>query len=200
MRRRLSLPQLQPSRRGSLFHYYMMYLLLTSVLMTSAGLCIHTVLKADRVDAEESRHLNSLLSLEQQIRRDSADANSVEAADDRMTLNSANGHRVEWKVMSSTVIREEKVEGMLSTSNRFIFRRGTQLSFAAAEKSGVTFRLIEATSKAKEGDSVAEPKAVEILLFPGSDAVEVTNASETSSAEVSADDENSDASTEGGTE
>ena len=200
MRRRLSLPQLQPSRRGSLFHYYMMYLLLTSVLMTSAGLCIHTVLKADRVDAEESRHLNSLLSLEQQIRRDSADANSVEAADDRMTLNSANGHRVEWKVASSTVIREEKDRDTLSTSNRFIFRRGTQLSFAAAEKSGVTFRLIEATSKAKEGNAVAEPKAVEILLFPGSDTGEDSSGLEPSSVEVTADDKNSDASTEGGTE
>ena len=48
-------------RKGSLFHYYMMYLFLTSILLSSAGLCLHSVLKADRRDMEESIRIRKLL-------------------------------------------------------------------------------------------------------------------------------------------
>ena len=65
-------------RRGTIFHYYMIYLFLTGVLMTSAGLCLHTILKADQVDSKVAIYLKTLTRLDQvfEVLRDQLDHRS----------------------------------------------------------------------------------------------------------------------------
>jgi len=49
-----------PRRRGTLFHYYMVYLFLSSVSMMTAGMCLHALLKADRIDTRNTARLHAL--------------------------------------------------------------------------------------------------------------------------------------------
>ena len=59
------------NRRGAIFHYYLMYLLLTSILLSTAGFCLHMILDADQVDERISRHLRTLLRFDRRLREDS---------------------------------------------------------------------------------------------------------------------------------
>ena len=122
-------------RRGSLFHYYMMYLLLTSVLLISAGLCIHSVLKADRVDAAESRHMNALLALDESLRNDAADWADVTVAELELSFTSSEA-QITWSVNSFVLTREERRGEELYSSNRFLLRKGSKPVFSEDAATG----------------------------------------------------------------
>ena len=120
-------PGIGHARRGSLFHYYMMYLFLSGVLLTTAGLCIHSILDADRRDEMESAHLNTLLQLERQLRDDTqtGDATITEAG--TLTVTAPDTIRTIWKSDQNVVTREIWQQQELFSSQRFVFRRQPKL-------------------------------------------------------------------------
>ncbi len=65
------------SRRGVMFHYYMVYLLLSGSVMACCGVCLHALLKADSHDLRQSAHLKTLLRMERQLRADARNATSL---------------------------------------------------------------------------------------------------------------------------
>lgn len=65
------------SRRGVMFHYYMVYLLLSGSVMACCGVCLHALLKADAHDLRQSAHLKTLLRMERQLRDDVENARSL---------------------------------------------------------------------------------------------------------------------------
>ncbi|MEQ9409684.1 MAG: hypothetical protein RIK87_18255 [Fuerstiella sp.] len=115
-------------RRGSLFHYYMMYLFLSAVLLTTAGLCLHTVLKADRLDADVSQHLKTLLRLDRQLRADAAAAEQLAVEPLTLTMTGTSA-TVRWSVDRNIVLRHQMDGDKQHSSERFVFRRGTELLF-----------------------------------------------------------------------
>jgi hypothetical protein len=58
-------------RRGTLFHYTLVYMTIASAILSVAGVILHSVLKADASDRRESLFLSSLSRAEQQLRKDS---------------------------------------------------------------------------------------------------------------------------------
>ncbi len=66
------------ARTGSMFHYYLVYLLLTSSIMSTVGLCLHTILKSDHSDTQAAWQVRTLHRLEQQLRFDNEQAVGVQ--------------------------------------------------------------------------------------------------------------------------
>jgi hypothetical protein len=133
MKRRSLIPRLRShvTRRGAIFHYYMMYLFLSGMLLTTSGLCIHAILKANQVDSEIALYLQTLLRLEGDLRNDASQANGVEAQDNSATLRGQNSDfTVQWSIKDNVVKRETISDGKASTSSRYVFVRGTQLKFS----------------------------------------------------------------------
>lgn len=120
----------QPHRRGAIFHYYMTYLLLTSMLMASSGLCIHAVLKADAVDSRIARNLQTLVRLEQQLRNDAQQSGLVACQPLQLTLHDPpQATRIVWTVEDNVVRRSAERSNQVENFDRFVFTRGTQLQF-----------------------------------------------------------------------
>lgn len=149
-----SLRRVHP-RRGALFHYYMMYLFLTSILMTSAGLCIHAILKADRLDAEVSQQLKLLLRLDDQLREDCRAGSVVENTETRLVVDDSltAGQRMEWVVEDHTLVRTTLKDQQVRNSAVFVFRKGSSLSFHASNEHPEVVLTIEEPSSYEPSSS-----------------------------------------------
>ncbi|MFY9254098.1 MAG: hypothetical protein WAO83_11630 [Fuerstiella sp.] len=155
------------ARKGTIFHYYMMYLFLSSVMLTSAGLCMHTVLKADRLDGEVSTYLRSLLQLERSLRTDAGNAVAAEVQANVLVFTNSEGQTHKWVCNKNVVTRETSNAEGLQSSERFAFHKGTQLSFQESGSS-IVATLIEAaimthTENGQETSST-ESNIVQMIL------------------------------------
>lgn len=117
------------SRRGTIFHYYLIYLLLTSTLLIVAGICMHTILKADHQDEQISRQLRSLLRIQQALRQDVSLANKASLNGDRLVLQTGSDTETQWKVDQNIVSRDVTQNQSPFATDRFVFRRGTEAAF-----------------------------------------------------------------------
>jgi hypothetical protein len=144
MRRLIPVPRQLQRRGGTLFHYYLTYLFLTSVLLTTTGLCLHTVLKADRLDNQASAYLKTLLRLESGLRTDETDAVDMEttATELKFHLPEADS-TVRWLARENVLTREEYAKDALTASDRFVFRKGTSLEFVSDSETQVRLTLTE---------------------------------------------------------
>lgn len=164
-------------RRGSLFHYYMMYLFLSGLLLSSAGLCIHSVLSADRIDAEQSAYLNTVMRLDESIRADVASAESLMLVGDVLTIPSDDGITRTWTIDRNILARKEQQGDDVASSDRFIFLRRTELTFQQAADSGSVILTIVEPPRIPSSDDTeqdtntnrdggTERQSIEIIL-PG---------------------------------
>lgn len=115
-------------RRGTLFHYYMVYLFLSSVLMLTAGMCLHALLKADRVDGQNSLYLHSLQQLERSLRESSAQG-VLSIADGSLNVEGESetvSFLIEENLVRKVVVREGQTVGR----ERFLFAKGTKVGFS----------------------------------------------------------------------
>lgn len=132
MKRRLltNALRMHVTRRGAVFHYYMMYLFLSGMLLTTSGLCIHSILKANQGDVEIAAYLNTLRRLEGDLRNDAQSDVSVEVQDAGITLTGSKDTAVVRWSIKDNVARRETLKGQQTiTSNRYVFIRGTELNF-----------------------------------------------------------------------
>lgn len=152
-------------RRGSLFHYYMVYLLLSSVLLTTAGLCMHALLKADRVDAADSRYLKTLLRMEVRLRSDTFAASNLRTQPATLVATTADAVDVRWVIDSSTIVRESLNDGVVTSSDRFSFRPGTELSFRSDAAIGAVSLVVVEPPPTATQSGISRPRnTIEILL------------------------------------
>ncbi len=170
MRRIMRTPPRWQRRAGTLFHYYLSYLFMTSVLLTMTGLCLHTVLKADRLDNQASRYLKTLLRMEGDLRADERDAVDVVSTATELTFHLPQaGNNVRWVARDNVLTREKHNENGLMTSNRFVFRKGTSLGFTAESETEVRLRVTDPPRPGHSGTdetAIAENSFyVEILLI-----------------------------------
>lgn len=160
--KRVSRPAASINRKGTLFHYYMMYLFLSSVLMTTAGLCLHSILKADRVDTNVAEYLTALERLNLAFRNDaSSSPASIEAAGVRFDTD--NGTAIRWTVRENLLKRESIRAEQIQTTERFLFPRDTSIKILQ-DKEFVICRLTEPSAMpAGYEDAPSQVKTVEIM-------------------------------------
>lgn len=169
MKRRIviSEPSWHAKRRGAVFHYYMMYLLLSSMLLSTAGLCIHSILKADNSDARLAASLKSLLRLENGLRQDAAVATNIKNQADSVTLaNTVSGRQVVWSAKDNVVRREATSGGDAVGMDRFVFPKGTTFQIAGkGPKLMLTMREPSAMPTTTDGTETVSPsKSVQIIV------------------------------------
>ena len=114
-------------RRGTMFHYYMVYLFLSSVIMMTAGMCLHALLKADRLDTQTGVYLHAMQMLEQSLRDSPRDAQFV--LDGQTLTISAGGQDTTWQIEENLVRRTDSRDGEIFRRERFLFARGTTVEF-----------------------------------------------------------------------
>ncbi|MCP4169799.1 MAG: hypothetical protein GY758_03385 [Fuerstiella sp.] len=169
MKRLMCTPPRRQRRAGTLFHYYISYLFLTSVLLTTTGLCLHTVLKADRLDDQASRSLKTLLRMEGDFRADGQDAVDVVSTATELTFHLPKaGDVVRWAVRDNVLTREKRSESRLISSDRFVFRKGTSLGFTAENETAIRLRVTDpprlGQSDTKDAAVAEHSLFVEILV------------------------------------
>ncbi len=130
-----------PHRRaGSVFEYYFAYLLLTSLILSAAGFCIHLLMKAFDEQSSASRFVSSTLSVSRQLRSDDEAAVSRQVVDGRLQLSlqkseatpegvvpaadDVGAEQVEWRAEKCVLVRR-RVTATGSFENRFVFPFGT---------------------------------------------------------------------------
>ncbi|MCP4173050.1 MAG: hypothetical protein GY758_20015 [Fuerstiella sp.] len=180
MMRIIPVPRQTQRRTGTLFHYYLTYLFLTSVLLTTTGLCLHTVLKADRLDNQASAHLKTLLRLEGSLRTDATAAVDMEttATELKFYLPEADS-TVRWVALNNVLTRENNTADTLTNSDRFVFHKGTSLEFSSKDETAVRLILTEPPRMRHPEDSSPAGEntshSVEFLLFVRPAVVPVTS-------------------------
>lgn len=129
----------QHPRAGSVFEYYFAYMLLTSLILSTAGFCIHLLMKAFDEQNNTSRFVQSALSSSRQLRSDDLAAESRQIIDGRLemrvkrnsssagvqsTENPAGTDDIVWQTEKCVLIRRATTEAG-SSENRFVFPLGT---------------------------------------------------------------------------
>lgn len=175
---RLSLPpeiRMHVTRRGAVFHYYMMYLFLSGLLLTTSGLCIHSILKADQADARVASYLQTLLRLEGDLRHDASQAVTVELQETDVVLSSATETPVvRWSVKDNIAKRDTLDGDQPATSSRYVFARGTRLNFTWQNQQ-LAFNIQEASampSSTHAADDNVSNKSVSIVTVIAADAAD----------------------------
>lgn len=162
--------QFPDRRRGALFHYYLIYLLLTSTLLALAGVCIHSVLKADQRDSELSRQQRTLLRLQQVLRTDATEAANASREDDQLILTFDDESVVQWELDENIVNRTAVANQQLAGRERFVFSAGTESKFDFDDaRRMLTLRLTDPpyvrTSGSQPPNADASPRRFVELLF-----------------------------------
>ena len=171
MIRIIPVPRQTQRRAGTLFHYYLTYLFLTSVLLTTTGLCLHTVLKADRLDNQASAHLKTLLRLEGSLRTDATAAVDMETTVTELKIHLPEADStVRWVALNNVLTREKNTADTLTNSDRFVFHKGTSLEFSSKDETAVRLTLTEPPRPGRDETdpttaTTRHSRQVEIVLF-----------------------------------
>ena len=145
------------SRRGAIFHYYMVYVLLTGSIMAAAGACLHAVLRSDATDSRQAWHLQSLLRLERQLRMDTGSAESIELTDGELWCRSEHHGDIRWKVRQNIILRSLTVrsdgeapqraaddpDAPGESADRFVFAFGPRIRFQPRDGAQLVLRIDE---------------------------------------------------------
>jgi hypothetical protein len=129
-------------RRGALFHYYMVYLSLTSMLLVTTGLCFHAIIEADRRDLTESRFLHSLLSAEKHLRQDSSVATSVKIFGNSLQLNT-DADLIRWAIDGEQLNRFEDQSDTSVVQQSIRFPQDYQLQWKQREDGAILLTVVE---------------------------------------------------------
>ncbi len=131
------------ARRGAFFNYIMVYLTLSSVLMTAAGLCLHSVLRADSSDRREALLLSSLQRAEHQLRDDSRDQNATLVSSEELTIGTDDGAIIRWQSNRGILTRTATNSEQTIASDRFVFPAGSIIEMVPGPETSVVVRITE---------------------------------------------------------
>ena len=138
-----SRPYQDPARRGAFFNYIMIYVTLSSVLMTTAGMCLHSVLRADSSDRREAQFLSSLQRAEHQLREDARDDHAVLVSPEELTIGTDDEVLIRWQANRGILIRTATVSEQMTASDRFVFPAGSIIEMVHGPETSVVVRVTE---------------------------------------------------------
>lgn len=173
----------QCQRKGTIFHYYMVYLFLSGVLMTSAGLCLHAILKADQVDSRVAIYLKTLTRFDHVLRTDVINHNGFVVQPTTLILRTDASDAIHWSIDKNVVQKESVVKDQPTSSDRFVFPNGTQLAFREDGPLVVCSIQEAATMPAGYQESPSQAKVVEIMIAKPSPPQPKAEAKEAAAAE-----------------
>jgi len=172
-------------RKGAFFNYVMVYMTISAALMTTAGLCLHAILKADSSERRESLFLRSLQRAEHQLRVDSRESGVNYESPTTISIVANDETAIQWVADRGILTRTETRQTNTVASDRFIFPAGSLIAMEQGTENSIVIRITEPSvfvtySQAASGGSnlnkpaetatpvtpahVARPNAVEIRV------------------------------------
>lgn len=140
-------PVVHRHRRGALFHYYLVYVMMSGTVMASAGLCLHAIFKSGHADEMVMLQLNTLARMERALRQDVANASQVvtgapgqllcfmpsSAGESALVAEAAPeaAEQVVWLADDTKMIRTHLVNASLVKREVFQFLAGSQVLVTA---------------------------------------------------------------------
>lgn len=134
---------LRHARAGGIFNYYLMYLMLTGVMMGSVGLTLHLVLRSGTGNDETIRHLRQIGRLEEQLRSDAREAVSLELQDATLRIVMPDDELCEWTAEGHVVHRRVTRAGSLNAQERYLLKRQTIVNILPEQPGFVVVRIEE---------------------------------------------------------
>ena len=136
-------------RRGTLFHYTLVYMTIASAILSVAGVILHSVLKADASDRRESLFLSSLSRAEQQLRKDSQTNAFRYRSETWITTAGGDDSTIDWVIDLGILNRKVSRGDAVIATDRFIFPAGSQLRFQQASSDAVVVVISEPSALVK---------------------------------------------------
>ncbi|MBL8815928.1 MAG: hypothetical protein JNL58_07840 [Planctomyces sp.] len=134
-------------RSGGIFQYYFAYLLMTSVILSSAGFCIHLTVKAFDDQYAATVATRTTLAVRKQFRLDELEATTLNVVDGRLKFefagdgqSSADVLAAEWRSDRNVLIRSVVRSGG-TTENRFVFPLGSKISLKELDEHRAIVRV-----------------------------------------------------------
>lgn len=130
-----------PSRSGAIFIYYMVYLLLAGILLTSCGLCIRLLMKTEQLGNQDQHMLRNLVRLEEGLRSDIDRLTITDRTTQQLTF--ADGeNRVVWKVDRHVMERTVRHGDKMVARESYALPVQTTIQFSAADD-GLSLMMTE---------------------------------------------------------
>ena len=152
---------LRHRRRGAMFHYYMVYLLMTGSVMASAGVCMHTLFQSGYRDEVVRNQIQTIERMERLLRVDAADATDVRSTDaNQLSCSISNGEfanpLIQWTANGRDLLRVVSNENAIVQRERFRFIVGTELSILSTDDGRIVVRISEPMVASRAAERVAE--------------------------------------------
>jgi hypothetical protein len=107
-------------RRGTIFPYYLVYMMLTATLLTATGICLHSLLKASQSGSDFAFQLSTLVRLESSLRNDvNTCGNLVQTADNSFEVAS-DEQQIAWQFDGNVVTRTTSTNGTVNSREPFV--------------------------------------------------------------------------------
>jgi hypothetical protein len=143
-------------RRGSIFNYYMMYLMLTGLMISSAGIMLHVVLRSGVIDDADQQQLRTMVRLERRLRSDRSTAGSLTVSNGELRLHSAGDQHTQWTCDGNTVTRTVQQGDDVTGRDRFVFSRSTAVHLLEAESGTIVMRILLQDKRYKQSSETIE--------------------------------------------
>ncbi len=134
---------LHRKRRGAIFNYYMMYMLLSGIMLSSAGITLHLVLRSGAHDDAAEQELRTVVRMERQIRIDEQQADCGVLEGNALTLTLRNGELVIWEAAENVISRTSRMHETVTSLDRFVLARRHRAFILPTSQSLVTFRVVQ---------------------------------------------------------
>lgn len=136
-------------RRGTLFHYTLVYMTIASAVLSVAGVILHSVLKADASDRRESLFLSSLSRAEQHLRRDSDVTGFRYLSEIAIAAVGLEDSKIDWTIDLGILHRTVSRGDAVVATDRFIFPAGSQLQFQQDSSKAIVVIITEPSAMVK---------------------------------------------------
>jgi hypothetical protein len=136
-------------RRGALFNYIMVYVTVGSILLTTAGVCLHSVLRSDNSDRQVALFLSSLKRAEHQLREDSRDQPFQIASPTELSASTSTGRTLHWSALRGILSRTVMELEQQVASDRFVFPAGSVIEMSEGPDASVVVRITEPSAFVK---------------------------------------------------
>ena len=167
-------------RTGSIFSYYMMYLMLTGIMISSAGISLHVVLRSGVRDDAASLQVQTLSRLQKRLRNDERQAVNSRSDNERLTFVLSDSEQIVWEAEGNILHRRRLNDGEVTERDRFAFSRASDVTFLQRSQDIAVVRVSEpilrvsrtpadGSESGQGGDSASVP-AVDILVSINADS------------------------------
>ncbi|MCA9060538.1 MAG: hypothetical protein KDA85_18635, partial [Planctomycetaceae bacterium] len=120
-------------RHGAAFFNVLIYMTLASAVLSAAGLCLHALIRSDEVQDRSAARIQVSFRLERSLRADQRRCGIIQLTNGQLQMV-AEMQPIVWSIEGSAVMRQETLPDGRQARERFVFERGTGITFEESDE------------------------------------------------------------------